>query len=459
LYVEGYSYLNGFRINANDGTRSLYKTAAGGTLGFATAGADPITFTQSASTERMRIDSSGNVGIGTSSPNQKLSVSGGRSYFGANSEAYAIGVGYNGTRTAANQTYFIGATDAAAPDLQFSNSDGGEKVRITHSGNVGIGTSSPAYKLSVSGNIGLTDGVSTATHALVGGNYYMQNTGAYSTIFQTAGTERMRITSAGSVGIGTSSPSSKLHISDANTSIIKASVDAGGSGVGSFRASHGTNEFGFYVAGTNALVFYDYGSNNERMRIDSAGRIGIGTSSPINSLHIQDSINQKMIITNDDFVDGTTGTSFDITFGATSGNTYSEIRHLINGRGAWGNFVLARNGGNVGIGLTVPTEKLHVSGNILATGNITAYSDERLKSDIETLDGSKVYEMRGVSYIKDGQASSGVIAQELQKVAPELVSESGEYLSVAYGNLVGYLIEAVKELKAEIEELKNASSD
>jgi hypothetical protein len=47
----------------------------------------------------------------------------------------------------------------------------------------------------------------------------------------------------------------------------------------------------------------------------------------------------------------------------------------------------------------------------------------------------------------------------LQKVAPELVSESGEYLSVAYGNLVGYLIEAVKELKAEIEELKNASSD
>jgi hypothetical protein len=277
--------------------------------------------------------------------------------------------------------------------------------------------------------------------------------------FGTSGTERMRITSAGSVGIGTSSPSSKLHISDANTSIIKASVDAGGSGVGSFRASHGTNEFGFYVAGTNALVFYDYGSNNERMRIDSAGRVGIGTSSPINSLHIQDSINQKMIITNDDFVDGTTGTSFDITFGATSGNTYSEIRHLINGRGAWGNFVLARNGGNVGIGLTVPTEKLHVSGNILATGNITAYSDERLKSDIETLDGSKVYEMRGVSYIKDGQASSGVIAQELQKVAPELVSESGEYLSVAYGNLVGYLIEAVKELKAEIEELKNASSD
>lgn len=120
---------------------------------------------------------------------------------------------------------------------------------------------------------------------------------------------------------------------------------------------------------------------------------------------------------------------------------------------------IQRGTGNVGISTSSPSEKLNVSGNILATGNITAYSDERLKSDVETLDGSKVYEMRGVSFTKDGEASSGVIAQELQKVAPELVNDSGEYLSVAYGNLVGYLIEAVKELKAEIEELKNGSSD
>ena len=94
------------------------------------------------------------------------------------------------------------------------------------------------------------------------------------------------------------------------------------------------------------------------------------------------------------------------------------------------------------------------SGNVVAAGNVTAYSDERLKDNIETLDGSKVYEMRGVSFTKDGKAGSGVIAQELQKVAPELVHEDGEYLSVAYGNVVGYLIEAIKELKAEIEELK-----
>ena len=96
------------------------------------------------------------------------------------------------------------------------------------------------------------------------------------------------------------------------------------------------------------------------------------------------------------------------------------------------------------------------NGSFTATGNITAYSDERLKDDIETLDGSKVYEMRGVSFTKEGKAGSGVIAQELQKVAPELVQEqeADGYLSVAYGNIVGYLIEAVKEQKKEIDRLK-----
>jgi hypothetical protein len=109
-----------------------------------------------------------------------------------------------------------------------------------------------------------------------------------------------------------------------------------------------------------------------------------------------------------------------------------------------------------GNGSMVTRMTLDNSGNLTATGNVTAYSDERLKDNVETLDGSKVYDMRGVSFTKDGEAGSGVIAQELQMVAPELVHEGEEYLSVAYGNLVGYLIEAVKDLKAEVEELKRA---
>ena len=100
------------------------------------------------------------------------------------------------------------------------------------------------------------------------------------------------------------------------------------------------------------------------------------------------------------------------------------------------------------------------SGNFTATGNITAYSDAALKSDITTIDNAleKVSNMRGVFFNKDGERGTGVVAQEVQKVIPEAVFEGGEYLSVAYGNLVGVLVEAIKDLKTQVEELKNAAS-
>lgn len=95
-------------------------------------------------------------------------------------------------------------------------------------------------------------------------------------------------------------------------------------------------------------------------------------------------------------------------------------------------------------------------GNLTATGNVTAYSDERLKSNIKTIEGGldKVCAMRGVTFEKDGKAGLGVVAQEVQKVLPEAVQQNEEYLSVAYGNLVGVLIEAIKEQQAQIDELK-----
>ena len=100
-------------------------------------------------------------------------------------------------------------------------------------------------------------------------------------------------------------------------------------------------------------------------------------------------------------------------------------------------------------------------GNFTATGDVTAYSDERLKSNIVTLDGKKVLDMRGVSFEKDGKEGSGVIAQELEKIAPELVHTNKEdgYKSVAYGNLVGYLIEAVKGQQETIEKLTSRIND
>ncbi len=114
------------------------------------------------------------------------------------------------------------------------------------------------------------------------------------------------------------------------------------------------------------------------------------------------------------------------------------------------------NGGYGSTGATIDTNgNYFADGNITISGTVTQGSDIRLKSDVETIDGSKVFDMRGVSFTKAGEKGAGVIAQELQEVAPELVKENEDgMLSVAYGDIVGYLIEAVKDLKAEIEQLK-----
>ena len=99
------------------------------------------------------------------------------------------------------------------------------------------------------------------------------------------------------------------------------------------------------------------------------------------------------------------------------------------------------------------------TGTFTASGDVVAYSDERLKDNIETLDGSKVFDMRGVTFTRndeDGRQSSGVIAQELEKLAPELITEAEDGTKgVSYGNIAGYLIEAIKLLKEENEQIRS----
>ena len=99
------------------------------------------------------------------------------------------------------------------------------------------------------------------------------------------------------------------------------------------------------------------------------------------------------------------------------------------------------------------------SGNFTATGDITAYSDSRLKKDVKTIEGAldKTKALRGVEFtrISDDAKSIGVIAQELQAILPECVKEeSTGVLSVDSDNLTWYLINAVKELKAEFDAYK-----
>ena len=105
------------------------------------------------------------------------------------------------------------------------------------------------------------------------------------------------------------------------------------------------------------------------------------------------------------------------------------------------------------------TGSISVSGSITATGDITAYSDARLKTDIQTITGAldRVRKLRGVTFSRrdTGNRGVGLIAQELASIVPEAVmTHEDGLLSVAYGNLVGVLIEAVKDLADKVERLE-----
>ena len=252
------------------------------------------------------------------------------------------------------------------------------------------------------------------------------------------------------VGIGNTSPTEKLHVQ--GTALMSSSK---------LSTNNGTTYWDIRRdSSTGHFVISDDGLGDVVTIKQDSGNVGIGTSSPDRKLHINESASATS-----NFIHMTTAAT-----GASGSNGF------LVGIGSAGNAELWNyeaqpiifatsssermridSSGSVGIGTTSPSEALHVTGNILASGNITAFSDERLKDNIETLQGSKVLDMRGVSYTKDGEVSSGVIAQEIEKVAPELVHTAKDEMgtkSVAYGNLVGYLIEAIKDQQKQINDLK-----
>jgi uncharacterized protein affecting Mg2+/Co2+ transport len=107
------------------------------------------------------------------------------------------------------------------------------------------------------------------------------------------------------------------------------------------------------------------------------------------------------------------------------------------------------------------TGVVQATGNIIAGGEFQALSDARLKTKVETIGGAldKVKAMRGVSFTMEGKPSVGVIAQEMLEVVPEVVNTTGDYYKVAYANLVGVLIEAIKELSAKVDQLEVSNND
>jgi hypothetical protein len=110
--------------------------------------------------------------------------------------------------------------------------------------------------------------------------------------------------------------------------------------------------------------------------------------------------------------------------------------------------------------LNINSAGLNVTGTIVATGNVSANSDIRIKEDIQPIENAleKVQMLQGITFLNklnpDAGRSTGLIAQAVQAVLPEAVSEAENgYLAVAYGNLVGLLVEAVKELRTQVEVL------
>ena len=385
------------------------------------------------------------VGIGTASPSTPLHVVGNNGIL-VDTSGNGDGQIYFGGISGTDRSYLSRSLDdfsiwnVANGYVRIGTNDS-EKVRVKADGNVGIGNSNPNHKLTIAGgNISLEDNYGVYW----GGNSNNRIIGSDASDylrFYTNGSQRMEIDSGGDVSL-----TGQLSLADAQMiklgdgEDLKIYHDGSNSfvedaGVG--RLALITNGLGIQLnaAGKQMAdfkkddavdLFYD---NNLRLQTTTGGISVTG------GITLTGTVDGRDVASDGSKLDG-------IATGATN---VTNNNQLTNGAGyitSNGLSNLSNNGNNL-------------SGDFTATGNVTAYSDERLKDNIVTIDNAldKVSQMRGVTFTKDDKLSSGVIAQELEKIAPELVHD-GEYKSVAYGNVVGYLIEAIKELKQEIKQLK-----
>jgi hypothetical protein len=332
----------------------------------------------------------GNVGIGTTAPTYKFHVVGFENNFKGRfqgADGYIdIGPANSGwahiytDRPAFifNQpVYTFGTFSSYNADLVLQTT-GNSRLTINQtSGNVGIGTTNPDSKLEV---VGPATGGGATIRASGGGDVLMNSGGSlffdgnYSyasgnyirpiasntQAFYTSGTERLRITPTGLIGIGTTSPSTRLSfgtsIQSRMLSLYDDPNDWYGVGVQSYQMR-------LQVGTANARFSFYAGDNTELMTIKGSGNVGIGTNTPSQSLNVYRANSQtQFLIGNSNTASGgytslAMGTSADT-------NGYSFIQSTKSSGSAFGDIVMNQNGGNVGIGTTSPTQKLTVNGTI-----------------------------------------------------------------------------------------------
>ena len=203
----------------------------------------------------------------------------------------------------------------------------------------------------------------------------------------------------------------------------------------------------------------------------TATSIGIGTTNPSTTLHVQGNVRiTDAIYAGAANTSGTSGqylqsTGIGITWATAAAGGGGGSIAILDNTSTNNTFyvgIASTTTGNLAT-LNVSSSKLTFNpstGNLVAGGTVTANSDQKLKTNIQTIPNAleKVLSLRGVEYdrIDTGDHQIGVIAQEIEKIIPEVVypkSPSPDYetKSVAYANLVGLLIEAVKELNEKIE--------
>ena len=263
------------------------------------------------------------------------------------------------------------------------------------------------------------------------------------TSFSTDTTEHMRITNTGNVGIGTTTPDEKLHI------VGDLKIDSDIPRIYLADSSHNPD---YSIGNVNGGFFvFDDTNSAYRIYVDNAGKVGIGTNLPEALLDVNGTAQMSTGITeNVHYVGGSIQ-----HWGDSGTGLYFETDELRFYTGNAEEMRLENDG------------DLHVDGDVIAYS--TTVSDERLKDDIKTIDSAceKVYSLRGVEYTwnsgsRKGQREIGVIAQEVEKVIPEIVREKKlalvddeVYKTVDYEKLVAVLIEANKELQDRVSKLES----